>query len=311
MVTEVSKELYRQHFHQDPHPYISEEFIDLVKNKTDKVVRLIESDYNVSIGLLGGIKDGILYSPFSAPYGGFHFINDEVLYDNIFRFLIHLKDYVIAEKLKSVHITLPPDIYCSSMNAKFVNSFVRLGYIMKTPEIVNWIDLKSFDGKWGKKAIDKNIKKTIQNKLSFNPVSDEKQKNEAYEIIYDNRTLQGREIYMNLTDLENVNNIFPVDYFLVKNVNNENLASAIFYRGHNKIIQAVFWGDIVPRIQVGVMDFLVMNLFFFYKNLGYEYICLGRSSAEGIPNEGLLRFKEAHNCTSSLRYSFTWGPERV
>ena len=311
MLTEVSKELFRQHFLQNPHPFISEEFIDLVKHKTDKVVRLIESDHNVSIGLLAGINDGILCSPFSAPFGGFHFIYDEVVYEEIFRFIAHLKDYAIAEKLKKIQITLPSDIYCSSINAKCVNAFVRLGYTMNIPDIVNWINLNSYNGKSEKKPIRKNINRAIRNNLTFSHVSDEKQMIEAYKIIYENRKMLGREIHMNLSDLQEVNKIFPVDYFLVKNIKNECLASAIIYRGHQKIIQAIFWGDIVPRTQVGVMDFLVMNLFNYYKNLGFDFIYLGRSSIDGIPNEGLIRFKEWHNCTSSLKFTFTWNPEMI
>jgi hypothetical protein len=55
------------------------------------------------------------------------------------------------------------------------------------------------------------------------------------------------------------------------------------------------------------MDFLALNLFNHYKKLGFKFIDIGISSEAGIPNEGLVRFKEIHNCTSSLRFSFSWS----
>ena len=49
MLTETSKETYRSHFTEDPHPYITEGFIDLVKQKTEKVVHLITNEGNISL----------------------------------------------------------------------------------------------------------------------------------------------------------------------------------------------------------------------------------------------------------------------
>jgi hypothetical protein len=53
------------------------------------------------------------------------------------------------------------------------------------------------------------------------------------------------------------------------------------------------------------MDFLVLQLWSHYKALGYRYIDLGISTESGVPNEGLLRFKETHECVSSLRHTLT------
>ena len=48
MLTNVTKDLYRNHFAEDPNPYIGEPFIGLVDHKTDKVVRLLNPDKNRS-----------------------------------------------------------------------------------------------------------------------------------------------------------------------------------------------------------------------------------------------------------------------
>ena len=309
MLTEVSKDLYRSHFTQDPHPYISDGFIELVESKTDKLVRLIAAGDNTSIGLIAGVKDNILSAPFSAPFGGFHYIHDDVYFSDIFNFLSQLKEYALEQRLEKMSITLPPNIYNSSMNAKFVNAFVRQGYTMEIPDIVNWIDLKLFDGIWKRKRIAENCKSAIKNNLTFSYVTDEKSMMEAYEVIVNNRTMLGHQIYLSFQDLMDVNKLFPVDFFLVKDKEGENIGAAIFYRGHDKIVQGIFWGDIIPRKITGTMDFLVLNLFNHYKKLGFDFIDLALSSKFGIPNEGLIRFKETHHCISSLRYTFTWIPD--
>jgi hypothetical protein len=40
VLIDVSKDLYRKHFAEDPHPFITEAFIGLVEHKMDEIVRL-------------------------------------------------------------------------------------------------------------------------------------------------------------------------------------------------------------------------------------------------------------------------------
>jgi len=308
MLIDVSKDVYRKHFPEDSNPYISEPYIGLVEHKTDKVVRLLDPENNSSIGLLTGVKDNILSSPFSAPFGGFHFIHEDVYYEEIFNFLTQLKEYAIIHKLQKMEITLPPSIYNSSLNAKLVNAFIRLGFTMQIPDIVNWVNLTSFNEKCVRKRVEEKLKAAKKANLSFIHVTDENMMAESYEVISNNRTMLGRGIYVSFAELLDINKIFPVDFFLVKNNEGENIGAAVFYRGHKKIVQGIFWGDIIPRKPFPTMDFLVVNIFSFYKILGFDYIDLARSSKDGIPNEGLIRFKEVHNCISSNRFTFSWTP---
>ncbi|HJV77136.1 MAG TPA: hypothetical protein VJ602_02055 [Paludibacter sp.] len=308
MLTNVSKDFYRKHFTEDPHPFITEAFIGLVEHKTDEIVRLIKPSDNVSLGLIAGVKNNILSSPFSAPFGGFHFINNEIFYNEVYEFLIDLKEFAVERKLQKLEITLPPDIYNSSINAKFINALVRLGFSMHTPDIVSNINLNHFNVTCISKRIVEKLKVAKRNNLSFIHAADEKMMMESYEVILNNRKMQDRQIYMDFSDLMNVSKIFPVDFFLVKDKDGENVGSAIFYRGHKKIVQAIFWGDIIPRRPLAIMDFLVINLFSYYKTMGFDYIDLALSSKDGIPNEGLVRFKETHCCASALRYTFSWSP---
>lgn len=308
MIIDISAKEYKNYFTHDPYPFISEGFIDLVKNKADKIVHLIDSsNKDVAIGLVAGIKDNVLLAPFSAPFGGFHYKYEAILYDRIYDFLFHLKQFIIEWNLEGLSIMLSPNIYNPTINAKVVNAFIRLGYDMKTPDILNFIDLRHFDGEWCKSEVRQNCKRAIRQGLSFSHVKDESSIKEAFQIISENRKGQNRNIFMSLKDIMEVNDVIPVDFFLVRNSNGEGVSAGVFYRGHDKISQGVFVGDLLSARKLAAVDFIYLNIYNFYKEKGFNFIDLGKSSTDGEPNVGLVRFKEIHNCISTLGYTFQLG----
>lgn len=310
MLVDVSAQVYRKHFSSDPHMFISEKFIDLVEDKCDKVVRLMKED-ECSMGLILGIKDGIARSPFSAPFGGFHYSYEYMFYHVVSDFLSDLKEYIAGEGLEQLWITLPPDLYQTSMNAKFVNAFVTHGFTMETPDITNWANLKHFDGKWTKNVVAQNCRKAIRHGLTCSIVTDRDSMEEAYKVIYRNRTEKGRKLKMSLDDILEVSRIIPVDFFIIRDSDGNCIGTGVFYRGHEKIVECIFLGDDMEHRSLGIMNLLYQNCYEYYKEMGFEYIDLGASSLEGEANDGLIRFKELHNSISSLRYTFSWMPRQV
>ncbi|MBN2611602.1 MAG: hypothetical protein JXB00_08605 [Bacteroidales bacterium] len=304
MLVEVDEKKYKRYFPADTNPFISEKFTELNNNKADRIFRLVENTEKPVIGLTVGLKDGILKSPFSAPFGGFHYKNEKVYVGEIESFLQQLKKFVIHMNLKGIDITMPPDIYHQTFNAKTIHSFLRTGFEMKTPEITNWIDLLNFKGEFSQKNSREYYRQALRNRLTFSSVTAIEEKKVVYNLICENRKKFGRPIYMSFDDIEKTGQLWPVDFFKVSAPDGELAASAIFYRCHPSICYAVFWGDNEKGRPLRAMDFLAFHLWSHYKNSGFSFIDLGISTEQGNPNEGLLRFKESHNATSSLRYSF-------
>lgn len=309
MLIEVDNKTYGKYFPSDPHPFISEPFIELNKNKIPQIVRLVEDSDKPIIGLIAGINKGILISPFSAPFGGFHFRKENMYISEIDTFIGSLQDYIISKGLKGLEITLPPDIYHSSFNAKTVNSLIRNGFQSKIPDITGWIDLRQFDKAFTQRNSREYYRQAVRNNLSFSLASDNEDKRAIYDLIYQNRLKFGRPIFMTFKDILDTANLWPTDFFKVIGEDGTLLSSAIFYRSHPDICHAVFWGDNDAGRPLRAMDYLVFNLWSYYKESDYKYIDLGISTENSIPNEGLLRFKESHDSTSSLRYRFTWKIE--
>ena len=307
MLIEVSAKEFHHRFNSDPHPFLSAQFIELNKEKVDKIVRLVEDNEKVSIGLIAGIKDGVFNTSFSAPFGGFHYRNENIYIGMIEQFLEYLKLYLKNNNIQKACLSLPPAIYQESFNAKIVNLFIRLGFILELPEITNWIDLNNFKGQFSHRSSREHYNQAVRNNLSFKYLSDINEKRAAFDLIKQNRARFNRPIHMDLADIINTGELWPVDFFSVTNSEGIILSSGIFYQFPGNIAYAVFWGDNEEGRPLRAMDFLIYNLITYYKSAGFLYIDLGISTESGMPNEGLLRFKETHEATSSLRYSFTWN----
>ena len=309
MLINITAKEYYNYFRTDLHPFLSKEFVELNQKKVDSLLMLVENIPDPAIGIIVGLKDGILHSPFSAPFGGFHIKNDFIKTSVICCFLEQLKEYIEVNRMKGIEIILPPDIYSSTVNSKTINCLINKSFKIKTVDITSWIDLEAFENRFRHQKSRQYLNLAIKNGLKFKLASKHEDKLYAYEIVKNNRTIMNRPIYMTFSDLENINTIWDVDYFIVTDKDDEKLASAIIYRAHKSIPYAVFWGDNEKGRAQKSMNFCVFCLWNYYKEKGYKYIDIGISTEKGIPNDGLLHFKESHEAISSLRYTFTWDNE--
>ena len=304
MLIEAGAKDYGRMFPRNPHPYISEPFIELVKGKVDRVVRLMEDQAKVSIGLIAGIKDQKLISPFSSPFGGFHFRNNNIMISEIESFILQLISYAVSQNLTMIKVGLPPAIYHHSFNSKMINALLRNGFSLNTTDISNWVDLHKFTGEFSCKNTRRNLNQALQNNLTFHEVTEMAEKEAVYNLIYKNRKWFGRKTNMTFNEFIEVGKIWPVDFSQVRDSEDEIVAGAIFYRGHPKIVQGIMWGDNEHGRGLRAMDFCSFNLWNHYKKMGFDFIDLGISTENGIPNNGLIRFKEDCDCTSGLRLCF-------
>lgn len=304
---DIGAKEYGYFFTNDANPFISEKFINLNRQKVDRIVHLVQDSDKVQIGLIAGINDGVLLSPFSAPFGGFHCKGENIYTSVIDSFLDDLLLFVKKENINRMEFSLSPELYSQSSNAKIVNALARKGFKMGLPEITNFVDLNQFNSVYKHNASRTYYNQAVYKKLSFS-ITDTREDQEAiYAIILENRTRFNRPIFMTLEDIIKTSEVFPTDFFKVLDEQGKIAAGAIMYRPHPKIAYALFWGDAMIGRESRAMDFLVLNLWNHYKAAGFSFIDLGISTESGFPNEGLLRFKETHECVSTLRFKFSWA----
>jgi acetyltransferase-like isoleucine patch superfamily enzyme/RimJ/RimL family protein N-acetyltransferase len=306
MLIDIGEEAYYKIFTIDPHPFLSQKFLELNKSKVERVLYLVNDNSKTSIGLVVGLKHGFLLSPFTAPFGGFHFSHQILYIEIINSFIQDLQLYIISNNFNGINITLPPNIYHQTINSKLVNCLYYSGFSIKSLDITSWVDLNLFENRYRIKSSREHLNQAYKYDLVFNLISQKEKKLEAYELIMLNRKRRNRPIYMTFSDLEKLNGILDIDFFEVSNKNNEMLASAIIYRTHKSIVYIVFWGDNEKGRPLRAMDFCIFNLLNYYKQDGYNFLDIGISTENGVPNEGLLRFKETHEAISSVRYTLNW-----
>ncbi|MBN2167159.1 MAG: hypothetical protein JW717_12840 [Marinilabiliaceae bacterium] len=304
MFIEVSEQAFLNFFQSDPTPFVSNSFLKINESKVDKIIRFVDDTEKPELGFVAGIRDHKLLSPYSAPFGGFHFKKQNIYSERIDIFIVSMKEFFYDNNFESLKIVLPPDLYHQTFNAKCINSLFRAGFKSAIPEVTSWIDLREFDGRYTQKNSREYYRQAERNKLVFSYTDNENDKVEIYELIKENRAKFGRPIYMTLNDIKLTGSIWPVDFFKVTTPENNIVSGGIFYRFHNEICFAVFWGDNEEGRSLRAMDYMLLNLWTYYKKFGFNFIDLGISTENSVPNTGLLRFKETHEAQSSLKYTF-------
>lgn len=110
---ELTAKDYNQYFPKTHMVFNSVAFNELNASKVDAVHYFVFKDSKVRLGICLGEKDGVLKSPFSAPFGGFSYNTEEHKFQNVEEAVKLLQDYAKEKKL-SIKIILPPDFYGST-----------------------------------------------------------------------------------------------------------------------------------------------------------------------------------------------------
>ena len=306
-IIEVTKNEFERIIYEPFHIYGTSHFNDLNKFKCESVYYLLFKEDKYRMGIIGGIVNGIFFSPFSAPFGGFSFLNSKIGIDHIDKAIDLLITWGKTKKLKAINLTLPPSIYDESFIAKQTNSLYRknfsilridLNYIFNSDNFNdNYITSLSVNAR-------NKLKNAFKNNLIFQICQSISEKRMAYEIIKQNRKSRGYPLKMSWEQISDTTKIIKADYFLVCNFDNTPIASAIVFYACNFIVQVIYWGDVPEYSHYRTMNFLSYKIFEYYKYKGYKIIDLGTSTENSIPNLGLCDFKESIGCDISLKLSF-------
>ncbi len=115
---------------------------------------------------------------------------------------------------------------------------------------------------------------------------------------------------MSLDDIKNTNNIIKSDFFLVKNIEGENIASAYVQKITSRIVNVVYWGNLQKYDKLYPMNFISYKTFEYYSNKkNIELISVGTATKDSAPNIGLCNFKTNIGCSCSPKLNFIWNNE--
>ncbi len=303
MITSRTADEYYAHFTHNPHCFLERSFIELNQHKVDKVLYL--SSESGRIGLVAGVKKGVLTSPFSAPLGGFHVTSLLISPDELEKFLSDLRLFAQESKILSISLTIPPEFLLPTINGKAIHSFIAMGYQMETPDLASSFDVSRFDGTYHSRFIGKNIRHAIREGVRFEETVHVDEMRHCFDIIRDNRHDRGRSIHVTFEEILETAKVIPIRCFKITDRENEIVAASIIYYSGPSFFHVVFWADNEKGRPLRAMNYLVDNLWRLHQEENFQFADIGTSSLDGVPNTGVLHFKESHGCTTSPRFTFT------
>lgn len=275
-------------------------FNDLNSYKVENVFYLLFKDRKIRLGIIMGYQNNVLKSPFSAPFGGFSFVSETIRLQYIDEAINILSEWGINKNAEAIEITLPPVFYNYSFISKQINCFLRAGYDISAVDLNYSCDVSANKESYQKqlwRSARKNLKIALDAELNFVKVEDKINKKITYDVIARNRTHKGFPLRMNWEQVRETETIIPIDYFLVNSSGGNPIAAAIVFRVTEKIVQVVYWGDLPGYTEIKPMNFLAFSLYEYYKPLNIEFLDIGPSTENSLPNYGLCEFKESIGCT--------------
>ena len=306
-IVEVNPNQYAEIVNAPYHIFGSSVFNNANKERAGTVYYLLFKEGKYRLGMIGGVRDHIFYSPFSAPFGGYSYMQEDVRINYIDEALALLTGWAKEKEITGIRITLPPAIYGESFISKQVNSLYRNGFIIEKTDLNYAYHLHHFDENYAASVwynARKNLKIALGNQLSFR-CCDAGEKEKAYNIIRQNREARGFPLRMTWQQVQLSASVMNGDFFLVNNSEGIAVAAAIIFHVAKKIVQVIYWGDLPEYAGLKTMNFLSYKVFEHYKAQQFEIVDIGPSTENSVPNFGLCEFKESIGCDISCKFSFS------
>jgi hypothetical protein len=268
-------------------------------------VYLLFAGNGARIGLIAGVKDGVLRSPFSAPFGGFTVGVDKARTSQVHEAVTLLDAYVQRKGLRGSRFVLTPRFYDDELVSATHFALAAHGHSVTTDinHHFRCVDFDRYERREIKRTVLQNIDRALSARLEFRLATGESERRRAVEIIGANRASKGRPPALGHDELADVARLVPVDFFLVW-AGEVAVASAVVYHVAESIVQIIYWGDLPGHGTMRPMNLLAFRLFEHYSRSGMRLIDLATSSVAGTPNLGLCDFKENIGCTPGLRHTF-------
>ena len=271
------------------------EFIELNKHKCSEVHNL---DFN-GISIILGEKNGELYSPFSAPFGGFFSAQKNIGLEIMENAAEKLCEW-LKEKNKKCHITLPPPLYDSNLISLSFYALQNKGFSIEYTDLNYFLNLSK--ALQHKPNFRKNLRTALKENFIFKKCQTKSEREIAYKIIDQNRKERGYPPHISFEELQKTSEIFAIDCFLLY-LDETPITGAFIYQTAPKIAQLILWGDNREYSKYRPMNLFATRIAQYYKEQNFEHFDLGPSSKNGISNHGLSRFKADMGCEISLKHT--------
>ncbi len=307
-IVEVDSKEFQRLLPKSYNVFGTADFSELNRFKCQSVNYLLFKDSKYRLGLIGGVKNNVFLTPFSAPYGGFSYFSESVRIQHIEEALRKLEEWAADNNISTLKFILPPDFYGTSFIAKQTNCLYRFGYKNVGNDLNYFFDLNKLHDNYADTLWDNarcNLRISKDALLKFEKCTTIERQQLAYDIIRRNKEARGFPLHLSWEQVQDTARIIPADYFLVRDRDDIPIASAIVFHTSANIAQIIYWGDLREFGLLKPMNFLSYSIFDHYKSRGFKIVDLGPSTENSVPNYGLCEFKESIGCDIASKLSFS------
>lgn len=221
------------------------------------------------------------------------------------RLLQVVLDRIRADGARALRVKCPPWSHDPALSAITANFLMRAGATLDAYDL-NY-DLR-VDARPFVTRIDAGNRKRIRKCLEEGFVAadvDLAETSQVYDVIRGNRERRGHPITMSKDQLDAMSQAFPgqVRYFAVYDDASRSrvIAGAVCMMVSTEVFYVFYWGDGPQMSAHSPVALLASHLYDHCQRNGFAILDAGISTAGGIPNHGLMRFKRGLGFTESLK----------
>jgi hypothetical protein len=220
-------------------------------------------------------------------------------------FIREIDAFAMKQRMKQIEIKSYPFCYDQQVSATLTNSLLRQGYHLLHTEL-NYhlpVTTKAFTDNLhhsGKRRLQKCIYNGFtcgeEKKPDFSAI---------YQMIVQNRERKGHPVSMNFADFRQLFSDFPGIYkiFAVRD-RSRVVAVTVAVEINKRILYYFLPAHDEAYNTYSPMVLLIQCLYNYCQQMGFTLFDLGISTDKGVPNYGLMRFKQNMGADASLKLSF-------
>lgn len=281
-----------------------------IRNTTKKYLRLDHVSQGRLIGsICGVVDDDVFYSGWSAPFGGPDFSRPRETVTHIGATIDSVLSDIGSSGIQYVHLKTKPTWY-SENEVHLMQGLLARGFEVSSADLSYHFDIQRlFSGKGYAANIRSSARRTLTRSngepFDFQRANTSMTAKTAYALIQANRTRRGNPLNLSFDYIQEIQQIFPkkIRWFLLSHSDTP-VASALLYRVLPSVELVLYWGD-EHSLRFSPMNTLAYCIVSQALSEGVKFVDLGLSSVNGVPDAGLIQFKQSVGAIPSLRLNLS------
>lgn len=248
-------------------------------------------------------SEGRFESPWRGSFGGFAMAPGVRLPPSQLDGLVSaVESYLRDAGAKDLTLILPPLVYHPDETSVWINVLLRAGFSIRACELNQAIAITGAFTDRLDAGNRKQIAKAIRARLTCRPLAPEEY-HLAYAVIEANRHKKGHQLSMSWAALWSMCEALPacVRCFGVHRDDGALIAAAICLRINPSVLYVFYWGEIGGVESLSPVTLLANHVYNYCVDERIALLDLGTSTLNGVPNEGLIRYKRHLGAGESLK----------